>query len=157
MILLSILSAYFLFMYAMNCLRLYFSFCSYKLEFYHERLSVSQKARIKHEIKASWTVMYIASLLDIVYFVNGCLSFMHKYFFEKNLKMMLLLEKKNMRNLLYAIETKHDMKPYEKIARLASKCRTNLGFFSICIMDVFLLFQNKNMVLGQTSHSVYVT
>jgi hypothetical protein len=45
-------------------------------------------------------------LLDIVYFVNGCLSFMHKYFFEKNLKMMLLLEKKNMRNLLYAIETK---------------------------------------------------
>jgi hypothetical protein len=53
LILLSILSAYFLFMYAMDCLRLYFGFCSYKLEFYHERLSVSQKARIKHEIKAS--------------------------------------------------------------------------------------------------------
>jgi hypothetical protein len=37
-------------------------------------------------------------LLDIVYFVNGCLSFMHKYFFEQKRKMMLLLEKKNMRN-----------------------------------------------------------
>jgi hypothetical protein len=27
--------------------------------------------------------MYIASLLYIVYFVNGCLRFMHKYFKKK--------------------------------------------------------------------------
>ncbi len=33
----------------MNIMRSFSVFCSYKLEFYHERLSVSQKARIKHE------------------------------------------------------------------------------------------------------------
>ncbi len=37
------------------------------------------------------------------------------------------------------------MKPHEKIEILASKRRTNLGFFSICIMAVFLLCQNKNI------------
>jgi hypothetical protein len=31
----------------MNIMRSFSVFCSYKLEFYHERLSVSQKARIK--------------------------------------------------------------------------------------------------------------
>jgi hypothetical protein len=50
--------------------------------------------------------MYIDSLFYILYFVNECPSFMHKYFFEQKRKMMLLLEKKNMRNLLFAIETK---------------------------------------------------
>ncbi len=63
-----------------------FLFRSYVTQICSERLSVSQKARIKHEIKASWAVMYIASILDIVYFVNGCLCFMHKYFYEKNRK-----------------------------------------------------------------------
>jgi hypothetical protein len=32
----------------MNIMRSFSVFCSYKLEFYHERLSVSQKARIKY-------------------------------------------------------------------------------------------------------------
>jgi hypothetical protein len=31
----------------MDIMRSFSVFCSYKLEFYHERLSVSQKARIK--------------------------------------------------------------------------------------------------------------
>jgi hypothetical protein len=34
--------------YSMDIIRSFSVFCSYKLEFYHERLSVSQKARIKY-------------------------------------------------------------------------------------------------------------
>jgi hypothetical protein len=35
------------FVYSMDVMQSFPVFCSYKLEFYHERLSVSQKARIK--------------------------------------------------------------------------------------------------------------
>jgi hypothetical protein len=35
--------------YSMDVIRSFSVFCSYKLEFYDERLSVSQKARIKYQ------------------------------------------------------------------------------------------------------------
>jgi hypothetical protein len=48
--------------YSMDIMLSFSVFCSYKLEFYHERLSVSQKARIK----LSFLESFLSTKIDII-------------------------------------------------------------------------------------------